>query len=412
CYYRLNPESPRHYIDFSGCGNGLNMQHPRVLQLIMDSLRYWVEEMHVDGFRFDLAAALARELLDVDRLSSFFDIIHQDPVLSQVKLIAEPWDVGPGGYQVGNFPVGWVEWNGKYRDNVRRFWKGDGGTVSEFATRLTGSSDLYSHSGRSPYASINFVTCHDGFCLQDLVSYNEKHNAANGEENRDGSNENYSWNCGVEGPASDPKINAIRAQQKRNLIATLLLSQGVPMLLAGDELGHTQQGNNNTYCQDGNLTWLDWSLDAEQQAFLEFVRRVLKIRRENPVLRRRRFFHGRRIRGKEIRDIIWLNSTGREMTDADWSAGFVQSVGVFLTGEVDEHDETGNLVVGDNLLLLLYASHHGVSFTLPPVAAQLPRLELLLDTSVARHEPRFLSPKEPFVLAERSLALFRWPFKL
>lgn len=410
CYYRLSGENPRHYVDFSGCGNGLNMQHPRVLQLIMDSLRYWVQEMHVDGFRFDLAAALARELLDVDRLSSFFDIIHQDPVLSQVKLIAEPWDVGPGGYQVGNFPVGWVEWNGKYRDNVRRFWKGDGGTVSEFATRLTGSSDLYSHSGRRPYASINFITCHDGFCLQDLVSYNEKHNEANGEENRDGSNDNHSWNCGAEGPTKDPVIKAMREQQKRNLIATLLLSQGVPMILAGDELSHTQLGNNNTYCQDNELAWLDWSPSADKQAFLEFVKRVVQIRRDHPVLRRRRFFHGRRIRGKEIRDIIWLNSTGREMTDADWSSGFVQSVGVFFAGDLDEPDENGKSVVGDNLLLLLNASHHGVKFTLPPVAAQLPTLELLIYTAVASHLPKMIDPKEPFVLAERSLALFRWPF--
>ncbi|HTI50038.1 MAG TPA: glycogen debranching protein GlgX [Planctomycetaceae bacterium] len=410
CYYRLSPQDPRYYVDFSGCGNGLNMQHPRVLQLIMDSLRYWVQEMHVDGFRFDLAAALARELQEVDRLSAFFDIIHQDPVLSQVKLIAEPWDVGPGGYQVGNFPVGWVEWNGKYRDNVRRFWKGDGGTVSEFATRLTGSSDLYSHSGRRPYASINFITCHDGFSMHDLVVYSQKHNEANGEENRDGANENHSWNCGVEGPTKDPVINLLREQQKRNLVATLLLSQGVPMLLAGDELSHTQQGNNNTYCQDNELTWLDWNLTPERQAFLDFVRHVVRIRHENPVLRRRRFFHGRRIRGKGIRDIIWLNPSGREMTDADWSAGFIQSVGVFFAGDVDESDETGKSVVGDNLLLLLNASHHGVKFTLPPVAAQLPRLELLLNTAIAAHQPRFLDPKEPFELAGRSLALFRWPF--
>ncbi|MSR56814.1 MAG: glycogen debranching enzyme GlgX [Planctomycetaceae bacterium] len=410
CYYRLSAENQRHYVDFSGCGNGLNMQHPRVLQLIMDSLRYWVQEMHVDGFRFDLAAALARELLDVDRLSSFFDIIHQDPVLSQVKLIAEPWDVGPGGYQVGNFPVGWVEWNGKYRDNVRRFWKGDGGTVSEFATRLTGSSDLYSHSGRRPYASINFITCHDGFCLHDLVSYNDKHNAANDEENRDGSNDNHSWNCGVEGPTKDPAINAMREQQKRNLLATLLLSQGVPMLLAGDELSHAQQGNNNTYCQDNELAWLDWTGSPEKQAFFEFVKRVVQIRRDHPVLRRRRFFHGRRIRGKEIRDIIWLNSTGREMTDADWSSGFVQSVGVFFAGDLDEPDENGKSVVGDNLLLLLNASHHGVKFTLPAVAAQIPKLELLINTAVASHLPRIVDPKEPFVLAERSLVLFCWPF--
>ncbi|MGQ0636233.1 MAG: glycogen debranching protein GlgX [Planctomycetaceae bacterium] len=410
CYYRLSREDPRHYVDFSGCGNGLNMQHPRVLQLIMDSLRYWVQEMHVDGFRFDLASALARELQDVDRLSAFFDIIHQDPVLSQVKLIAEPWDVGPGGYQVGNFPVGWVEWNGKYRDNVRRFWKGDGGTVSEFATRLTGSSDLYSHSGRNPYASINFITCHDGLSLQDLVSYNEKHNEANGEENRDGHNDNHSWNCGAEGPTQDGAVLSLREQQKRNLIATLLLSQGVPMILGGDELGHSQQGNNNAYCQDNDLTWLDWTMNPDKRAFLEFVRRVIRIRRDHPVLRRRRFFYGRRIRGKGIRDIIWLNPTGREMTDADWNAGFIQSVGMLLAGELDERDESGQSVVDDNLLLLLNASHQGVKFTLPPAAAQLPRLELLLNTAAARHEPRFLDPKDPFDLPGRSLALCRWPF--
>src|SRR5262245_52536274 len=284
-YYRLAPEA-RYYMDFTGCGNTLNMQHPRVLQLVMDSLRYWVIEMHVDGFRFDLASTLARELFDVDKLGAFFDIIHQDPILSQVKLIAEPWDVGPGGYQVGNFPVLWTEWNGKYRDNVRRFWKGDGGLVSEFATRLAGSSDLYQRDGRKPYASINFITCHDGFNLQDLVSYNEKHNDANGEQNQDGANDNDSWNCGAEGPTDDPAINALRWQQKRNLITTLLLSQGVPMLLAGDELSHTQQGNNNTYCQDSELTWLPWELTDEQRAFYDFVRQVLHLRRTQPVFQR------------------------------------------------------------------------------------------------------------------------------
>ena len=275
-YYKLSPEDARYYMDYTGCGNSLNVRHPRVLQLIMDSLRYWVTEMHVDGFRFDLASTLARELYEVDRLSAFFDIIHQDPILSQVKLIAEPWDVGTGGYQVGNFPVLWSEWNGKYRDTVRRFWKGDGDTLSEFATRLSGSSDLYQGDGRKPYASINFITCHDGFNLHDLVSYNEKHNDANGEQNQDGANDNDSWNCGAEGPTDDPAINALRWQQKRNLITTLLLSQGVPMLLAGDELSHTQQGNNNTYCQDNELTWLNWELTDEQRAFCDFVRQVLR----------------------------------------------------------------------------------------------------------------------------------------
>src|SRR5262245_37800921 len=300
-YYRL-AEDPRYYMDFTGCGNTLNMQHPRVLQLIMDSLRYWVLEMHVDGFRFDLASTLARELFEVNRLGAFFDIVHQDPVLSQVKLIAEPWDVGPGGYQVGNFPVLWTEWNGKYRDSVRRFWKGDGGLVSEFATRLAGSSDLYQWTGRAPHASINFITCHDGFTLQDLVSYNDKHNEANGEENRDGANDNNSWNCGAEGPTDDAGINALRERQKRNLITTLLLSQGVPMLYSGDELSHTQQGNNNAYCQDNELTWLDWGLDETKQKFLEFVRKVTRLWREQPVFQRRKFFQGRRIRGTDIKD--------------------------------------------------------------------------------------------------------------
>src|SRR5262245_7511330 len=281
-YYKISPQDPRYYMDFTGCGNSLNMQHPRVLQFIMDSLRYWVLEMHVDGFRFDLASTLARELFEVDRLSTFFDIIQQDPVLSRVKLIAEPWDVGAGGYQVGNFPVQWTEWNGKYRDIVRRFWKGDGGLVSEFATRLSGSSDLFGDDGRKPYASINFVTCHDGFTLQDLVSYNGKHNNANGEGNRDGADNNDSWNCGAEGPIDDAGVNILRERQKRNLMATLLLSQGVPMLLAGDEFGHSQKGNNNTYCQDNELTWLDWELRPEQKDYLEFVRKVARIMQDQP----------------------------------------------------------------------------------------------------------------------------------
>src|SRR3984885_4607911 len=278
-YYRLTPDNPRYYMDFTGTGNTLNLQHPRVLQLIMDSLRYWVLEMHVDGFRFDLASALARELFDVDRLGSFFDTIGQDPVLSQVKLIAETWDVGSGGYQVGTFPPGWNEWNDKYRDTMRAYWKGDGGLIGDFARRFTGSSDLYEASGRKPHASINFVTAHDGFTLQDLVSYNEKHNEANGEDSRDGSNDNRSWNCGVEGPAADPLIRKLRTQQKRNLIATLLLSQGVPMVLAGDELGRTQDGNNNAYCQDNETSWVDWQLDEEQQQFMEFVAHMIDFRR-------------------------------------------------------------------------------------------------------------------------------------
>ncbi|MGH6630036.1 MAG: glycogen debranching protein GlgX, partial [Burkholderiales bacterium] len=314
-YYRLAPEEPRYYMDFTGCGNTLNMMHPRSLQLIMDSLRYWVQEMHVDGFRFDLAAALARELHDVDRLGSFFDIIQQDPVLSQVKLIAEPWDVGPGGYHVGNFPVLWAEWNGIYRDTVRGFWKGDDGTVADLAWRLTGSSDLYEQGGRRPYASINFITAHDGFTLNDLVSYNEKHNEANGDENRDGHDHNLSWNCGVEGPTGDPAILALRARQQRNLLATLLLSQGVPMLQAGDEIGRTQQGNNNAYCQDNEISWLDWELDEPRRRLLDFTRYLIRLFHEHPVLRRRKFFQGRRIRGSEIRDLVWFRADGQEMTE-------------------------------------------------------------------------------------------------
>src|SRR5438552_2607874 len=317
-YYRLSPKEPRYYMDFTGCGNTLNMVHPRVLQLIMDSLRYWVLEMHVDGFRFDLASTLARELYAVNKLGAFFDIIHQDPVLSQVKLIAEPWDVGEGGYQVGNFPVLWTEWNGKYRDTVRRFWKGDGSTVSEFATRLSGSSDLYQSDGRKPYASINFVTCHDGFTLHDLVSYNEKHNEANGENNRDGADDNNSWNCGVEGPTDDPAVRELRERQKRNLFASMMLSQGVRMMLGGDELSHTQKGNNNTYCQDNELTWLDWELTPEKQAFLEFVRKLTRLRREQPVLKRRTVLEGRPIRGSGVADVSWFTPAGAQVADADW----------------------------------------------------------------------------------------------
>ncbi len=291
-YYRLSPQDKRYYMDFTGCGNTLNMIHPRVLQLIMDSLRHWVLEMHVDGFRFDLASTLARELFAINKLGAFFDIIHQDPVLSRVKLIAEPWDVGEGGYQVGNFPVLWTEWNGKYRDSVRRFWKGDGGTAGEFASRLSGSSDLYQLTGRAPYASINFITCHDGFTLQDLVSYSDKHNEANGEGNKDGANDNNSWNCGAEGPTDDPNIQALRERQKRNLIATLFLSQGAPMICGGDELGHTQKGNNNAYCQDNEITWLNWELNEEQKGFLDFVRKAARIWQEQPVFQRRKFFQG------------------------------------------------------------------------------------------------------------------------
>ncbi len=369
-YYRLAAD-PRYYMDYTGCGNTLNMMHPRVLQLIMDSLRYWVQEMHVDGFRFDLASALARELHAVDKLGAFFDIIHQDPVISQVKLIAEPWDLGEGGYQVGNFPVGWTEWNGKYRDAVRAFWKGEGGLIGELASRLTGSSDLYGHAGRRPYASINFVTCHDGFTLTDLVSYNDKHNEANGEDNRDGESHNRSWNCGVEGETDDPAILALRARQKRNLIATLLLSQGVPMLRAGDELSHSQGGNNNAYGQDNPISWLDWRLDVQDQAFLDFVRRLLNLRREHPIFRRRRFFQGRPIHGVDVKDIAWLNPDGHEMTDLEWDQHFARCLGVYLSGaELDETDERGRPVRDDDFLLLINAHHDPIPFLLPRYGRQ------------------------------------------
>ncbi|MEX2164684.1 MAG: glycogen debranching protein GlgX [Sulfuricaulis sp.] len=365
-YYRLNASDPRLYVDFTGCGNTLNMQHPRVLQLIMDSLRYWVLEMHVDGFRFDLASALARELHDVNRLSAFFDIIHQDPVLSQVKLIAEPWDLGEGGYQVGNFPVGWTEWNGKYRDVVRAYWKGEGGVIGELAYRLTGSSDLYGHSGRRPYASINFVTAHDGFTLHDLVSYNDKHNDANGEDNRDGSDHNLSWNCGVEGSTDDPAIKTLRSRQKRNFLATLLLSQGVPMLLAGDEMGRTQQGNNNAYCHDSKLTWINWNLVPEDQELIALVRRLIQIQQRHPVFRRRSFFQGRRIHGSDIKDIAWLKPDGTEMTDEEWQQSFARCLGLFLAGAgLDEFDDRGRPIKDVNFLLLLNAHHDEIGFVLP-----------------------------------------------
>ena len=405
-YYRLGPE-PRYYMDFTGCGNTLNMQHPRVLQLVMDSLRYWVVEMHVDGFRFDLASTLARELFDVNRLGAFFDIIHQDPVLSQVKLIAEPWDVGPGGYQVGNFPVLWAEWNGKYRDSVRRFWKGDGGLVSEFATRLAGSSDLYQGNGRAPYASVNFVTCHDGFTLQDLVSYDGKHNEANGEDNRDGTDDNNSWNCGVEGPSEEPEVVDCRERRKRAIVATLFLSQGVPMLLAGDELSHTQRGNNNAYCQDNELTWLDWELDQRQTEFLEFVKQVSRLWQTQPVLQRRKWFQNRSIRGTGIQDILWFTPGGQEMSDTDWNTDFVKCLGVRLAGDLIGHvDERGEPVTGDTLLLLLNAHHEAVPFTLPALDAGH-RWEPILDTSGEKIPPDVGAGGTPYPLPARSFAVLR-----
>jgi glycogen operon protein len=384
-YYRLAPD-PRYYMDFTGCGNTFNMTNPRVLQLIMDSLRFWILHMHVDGFRFDLASTLARELHEVDKLGAFFDIIHQDPVISQVKLIAEPWDLGAGGYQVGNFPILWSEWNGKYRDTMRHFWKGDGGMASEFATRLCGSSDLYEWSSRRPHASVNFITCHDGFTLHDLVSYNEKHNEANGEENRDGTSDNISWNCGVEGPTDDPAINALREKKKRCLLATLLFSQGVPMLLSGDEVGHTQRGNNNTYCQDNEITWLLWNHTSEQQALLKSVRQMIGIFHEEPVFHRRRFFHGKAIRGAESPEIDWLDPSGKAMSDDAWHAPFVRCLGVRLSGGNIDVDEHGEAIHSDSILMLFNADHATkIRFTLPQPTDGGP-WELLFDT--ARPEGR------------------------
>jgi glycogen operon protein len=406
-YYRLLDRDPRRYMDYTGCGNSLNMRHPRVLQLIMDSLRYWVQEMHVDGFRFDLASALARELHEVDRLSAFFDIIHQDPVLSRVKLIAEPWDVGDGGYQVGNFPVGWTEWNGKYRDDVRRFWKGGGNTVDELATRLAGSSDLYAHSGRRPYASINFITCHDGFTLQDLVTYNEKHNEANGENNRDGNNDNQSWNCGVEGATDDPAIIALRERQKRNLMVTLLLSQGVPMLSGGDELSHTQNGNNNAYCHDNALTWLNWELTPAKQDFLDFVRRMVHLRKQHPVLHRRRFFHGRPIHGTSVKDIYWFEPSGKEMTEAAWHAASCRSLGVGLVGtQMEEIDVHGNAITDDTLLIFFNGQTDPLPFQFPERAKQVAYAERILDTADPNPESKRFDLAQPYVLQPHSLAFF------
>jgi len=362
-YYRLDDNDPSVYLDYTGCGNSLNVRHPHALQLIMDSLRYWIIDMHVDGFRFDLAAALARELHEVDRLSAFFELVQQDPVVSQVKLIAEPWDVGAGGYQVGKFPPLWTEWNGKFRDTVRDFWRGQPASLPEFASRLSGSSDLYETSARRPVASINFVTCHDGFTLTDLVSYNAKHNEANGNGNADGTNDNRSWNCGTEGPTDDPAISELRNRQTRNFLATLLLSQGVPMLLAGDELGRTQQGNNNAYCQDNETSWVDWEAAGKHADLLEFTRDLITLRRDHPVFRRRRFFSGE-LGGQ--RDISWLTPAGTEMTEADWQASYARSLAVLLNGEaITEPGPRGETITDQSFLLLFNAHDQPVTFTLP-----------------------------------------------
>ena len=407
--YRLLSENPRFYLDYTGTGNTVDTLHPRTLQLIMDSLRYWVLEMHVDGFRFDLATALARDSTGVNKFHAFFKIIRQDPVLSQVKLIAEPWDVGDGGYQVGNFPVPWSEWNGKYRDAVRSFWRGDEGRLGEIAYRLTGSPDLYQHDGRCPYASVNFVTAHDGFTLNDLVSYDEKHNEANGDGNRDGDDNNQSWNCGVEGPTDDPKINMLRRRQRRNFLTTLLLSQGVPMLLGGDEFARSQNGNNNAYCQDNEISWINWQRDEKQNQLLEFTKKLIHLRKDHPVFRRPKFFQGRRIRGSEIKDVMWFNPGGNEMSDEEWSSPFVRCLGMLLSGDTaDVVNFEGEPIRDDTFLLLINSHFEPIQFVLP--GQEHLGWELFLDTT---NEDGFLREARGFAsgddvdLAERSARLLR-----
>jgi glycogen operon protein len=378
-YYRLMEDDRRHYMDYTGTGNSLHMRHPHVLQLIMDSLRYWVLEMHVDGFRFDLAATLARELHEVHRLSAFFDLIQQDPVISQVKLIAEPWDVGEGGYQVGNFPPGWSEWNDKYRDSLRDFWRGQDETLAEFAYRFTGSSDLYENDSRNPNASINFVTAHDGFTLRDLVSYQDKHNEANGEGNRDGTDDNRAWNCGAEGPTDDPDILALRARQQRNILVTLMLSQGVPMLLAGDEAGRTQNGNNNAYCQDNEISWLNWG-QADQELYA-FTRRLIAFRHDHPAFRRRHWFQGRAIHGADCKDIAWFTPSGEQMSEDDWGEWFAKSLGIFINGDTIPNPNThGDPVTDASFYLIFNAHHEALDFNLPEIRWGQ-RWALLLDTA-------------------------------
>ncbi|GAA3744264.1 glycogen operon protein [Spinactinospora alkalitolerans] len=426
-YYRLVDDHPRYYMDYTGTGNSLNARDPHSLQLIMDSLRYWVLEMHVDGFRFDLASALAREFHDVDRLSTFFDIVQQDPVISQVKLIAEPWDVGPGGYQVGNFPPLWTEWNGKYRDTIRDFWRGEPATLGEFASRVTGSSELYQDDGRRPFASINFVTCHDGFTLADLVSYDRKHNQANGEDNQDGHGDNRSWNCGAEGPTDDPRVNALRRRQVRNLLATLMLSQGVPMLLHGDEIGRTQRGNNNAYCQDNKLTWVDWSLVEANADLLAFTSAITALRRGHPIFRRTRFFAGSPIRkGDELRDIAWFTPDGHEMTEENWEDAFGRAIVVFLNGDgITDLDTRGERVTDDSFLLCFNAHYGDVEVTVPgqdygtewTVVVDTATGEVLSQngagmvagagTNGAPAEPRSVKAKGTISLPARSLLLLQ-----
>ena len=400
-YYRLVPDAPQFYYDTTGTGNSLNVRHPHTLQLIMDSLRYWVMDMHVDGFRFDLAASLARQFHEVDRLSAFFDLIQQDPVVSQVKLIAEPWDIGEGGYQVGNFPALWSEWNGRYRDTVRDFWRGEHATLGEFASRLTGSSDLYQADARHPGASVNFVTAHDGFTLRDLVSYNDKHNEANGEDNADGESHNRSWNCGAEGDTDDAGVLALRHRQQRNFLATLLLSQGVTMLLAGDESGRTQQGNNNAYCQDNEISWLDW--EHTDGSLADFTRRLIALRREHPVLRRRRWFQGLPIRGSV--DLGWCRPDGGEMSDHDWDSG-TGSVGVFLNGEaITDRDRRGQRVTDDSLLLLFNGHHEPIDWVLPKQWGQW--WDLVVDTGAAEREGEQFGWDRSLPVAARSVVVLQ-----
>lgn len=409
-YYWLSPETQRFYMDFTGCGNSLNVVHPQTIQLITDSLRYWVNEMHVDGFRFDLAATLVRGEECINHNSSFLAAVHQDPVLSRTKLIAEPWDIGEGGYLVGNFPPGWGEWNGKYRDLVRKYWKGDEGQVGELAFRLSGSSDLYLASGKNPYDSINFITSHDGFTLNDLVSYNEKHNEANGENNQDGDNNNSSWNCGAEGPTNDVAIDTLRERQKRNFLATLFLSQGVPMLVAGDEFGRTQNGNNNAYCQANETSWLNWNHEKKSEKLLSFTRALIKLRREHPIFRRPKFFYGRRIRGKEMKDIMWFHNDGTEMTDELWHTAHIKHLGMLLSGHSNEvRDAQGETVSDDTFLVLFNAFHEPIDFKLPG-NPEISAWELIIDTT---EDVGFVQPTrihragETLKLTERSLALLR-----
>jgi isoamylase len=405
-YYRTVPDKPEFYMDYTGTGNTLNMYHPQVLKLVMDSLRYWVSEMHVDGFRFDLASALARELHDVNKLSAFFDTIHQDPTVADVKLIAEPWDVGEGGYQVGNFPVLWAEWNGKYRDNVRRFWKGDSGQLSDFAYRITGSSDLYQSEGRTPSASINFITAHDGFTLCDLVSYNEKHNEANGDDNKDGSDHNDSWNMGVEGPTADPAINNLRERQMRNFLTTLFMSQGVPMLLGGDEFARSQKGNNNAYCQDNELTWFNWKRDEAQARLLEFTAKLIELRKDHPNLHRRRFFQDRTIRGSLVRDIAWLGTDGKEISDQVWNEAWSKSIGLMLNGRtLGVMDEDGEPVIDDSFLILVNASDSGVEYTLPDPPDKNP-WQQILDTENIEDPFHHADVQEKVILGPRSVRVY------